>query len=73
MVYATRRKTNYADLSSKLLERERTNEMKTFFWVAGAVCGAMAGVMIWSRRRNEPVEELAHRLESAWADHHTVA
>jgi ABC-type transport system involved in cytochrome c biogenesis permease subunit len=46
--------------------------MKTFFWVAGAVCGAVAGVMIWNRQRGEPVDELAHRLESAWADHHTV-
>jgi hypothetical protein len=46
--------------------------MKKFLWAAGAICGAMAGVMIWSRSRNEPVEELAHRLESAWADHHTV-
>lgn len=46
---------------------------KSFFWLAGAVCGATAGLMIWNRSRsNEPVEELAHRLESAWADHHTV-
>jgi hypothetical protein len=28
--------------------------------------------MIWNRRGNEPVEELAHRLEAAWSDHHTV-
>lgn len=47
--------------------------MKTMLWVAGAVCGAMAGLMIWNRRRGEPVEDLAHRLEDAWADHHTVA
>lgn len=46
--------------------------MKKFLWATGAICGAMAGVMIWYRSRNEPVEELAHRLESAWADHHTV-
>ena len=47
--------------------------MKTMLWVAGAVCGAVAGVMIWNRQRDEPVEDLAHRLEAAWADHHTVA
>lgn len=46
--------------------------MKKFLWAAGAICGAMAGVMIWSRSRSEPVEQLAHRLESAWADHNTV-
>ncbi|HSU19710.1 MAG TPA: hypothetical protein VLI45_08205 [Acidobacteriaceae bacterium] len=45
---------------------------KSFLWLAGAVCGAAAGLMIWNRSRNEPVEDLAHRLESAWADHHTV-
>ena len=47
--------------------------MKTFFWVAGAACAAMAGLMIWNRQRSEPVEDLAHRLEAAWADHRTVA
>ena len=29
--------------------------------------------MIWNRQRDEPVEDLAQRLEAAWADHHTVA
>jgi hypothetical protein len=29
--------------------------------------------MIWNCSRNEPVQELAQRLESAWADHRTVA
>jgi hypothetical protein len=53
--------------------KEMTKRMKTAFWVAGAVCGAMAGLMIWKRQRDEPVEDLAHRLEAAWADHHTVA
>lgn len=45
---------------------------KSFFWLAGAICGATAGVVVWNRNRREPVEQLAHRLESAWADHHTV-
>jgi|SRR6185437_3033196 hypothetical protein len=52
--------------------REISKRMKAMFWVAGAVCGAVAGLMIWNRQRDEPVEDLAHRLESAWADHHTV-
>jgi len=42
------------------------------------VCGAglAAFAMVWKLRagkRQEPVEELAHRLQDAWADHHTVA
>jgi hypothetical protein len=53
--------------------KEISKRMKTAFWVAGAVCGAVAGLMIWNRRRDEPVEDLAHRLEAAWADHNTVA
>jgi hypothetical protein len=47
--------------------------LKTLFWLAGGICGAAAGLMIWNRLRDEPVEELAHRLESAWSDHHTVS
>ena len=46
--------------------------MKAFLWMAGAVCAAMAGLMIWNRQRNGDVEDMAHRLEAAWADHHTV-
>lgn len=53
--------------------KEISKRMKTVFWVAGAVCGAVAGLMIWNRRRDEPVEDLAHRLEAAWADHNTMA
>lgn len=47
--------------------------LKTFLWIVGGVCGAAVGIMIWNRGRGEPVEELAHRLESAWSDHHTVS
>ena len=49
-----------------------SERMKKFLWAAGAICGAVAGIMIWSRDRNEPVEELAHRLEAAWSDHNTT-
>jgi hypothetical protein len=60
-------------LDIQALVREMSKIMKTIFWAAGAVCGAVAGVMIWNRQRDEPVEDLAHRLEAAWADHNTVA
>jgi hypothetical protein len=71
------RKTIWALAPSKLAVRKELQGenvgMKTFLWMAGAVCGAVAGLMIWERQRNGKVEDLAHRLESAWADHHTVA
>lgn len=47
--------------------------LKACLWLVGGICAATAGFMIWNRRCGEPVEDLAHRLESAWADHHTVA
>jgi ribose/xylose/arabinose/galactoside ABC-type transport system permease subunit len=45
--------------------------MKTVIWTIGGFCAAMAGILVLSRR-NQPVTELAHRLEEAWADHHTT-
>ncbi|HEY5328527.1 MAG TPA: hypothetical protein VIJ79_01475 [Acidobacteriaceae bacterium] len=47
--------------------------IKAFLWLAGGICAATAGLMIWNHRCSDPVEDLAHRLESAWSDHHTVA
>jgi hypothetical protein len=46
--------------------------MKNFLWMAGGLCAATVGFLVWGRNRTEPVEVLAHRLEEAWADHHTV-
>ena len=46
--------------------------MKRAFLVIGGVCAAAAGFLMFGKKRREPVEELAHRLEEAWADHHTV-
>ncbi len=46
--------------------------MKKVFWMVGGMCAAAAGFLVWNSRRVQPVEELAHRLEDAWADHHTV-
>jgi hypothetical protein len=46
--------------------------MKNFFWLIAGVCAATAGFLVWAPKRSEPIQELAHRLEEAWADHHTV-
>lgn len=47
--------------------------MKSVLMLVGGVCAAAAAVMLFESKRVRPVEELAHRLEEAWADHHTVA
>ena len=46
--------------------------MKSIIWTIGGVCAAAAGFIALGRRRVEPVQELAHKLEVAWQDHHTV-
>lgn len=46
--------------------------MKKFFLLLGGICAATAGFIVWGPKRREPVEDLAHKLEEAWADHHTV-
>lgn len=46
--------------------------MKGFCWMIAGVCGAAACFIVWGPKRIKPVEELAHRLEAAWSDHHTV-
>ena len=53
-------------------ESEGDTAMKSFIWMAGAFCAAGIGLLIWSPGRNRPIQELAHNLEVAWADHHTV-
>jgi len=45
--------------------------MRIALFTIGAACAAIAGVIAFSRRQ-QPVVALAHRLEEAWADHHTV-
>jgi hypothetical protein len=51
-------------------EQERI--MKTMIWTIGGICAAVAGAIVLSRRGQQPVVEMAHKLEEAWADHHTV-
>jgi hypothetical protein len=46
--------------------------MKNIIWMTAGFCAAAAGFLLWNTNRNQPVELLAHRLEEAWADHHTV-
>lgn len=46
--------------------------MKNFIWTLSGLCAAVAGFLVLSRKQQaKPVEDLAHRLEEAWADHHT--
>jgi hypothetical protein len=46
--------------------------MKNVLWMVGGLCAAATGFLVWNRKRTTAVELLAHRLEVAWADHHTV-
>ncbi len=46
--------------------------MKNLLCLVGGVCAAATGFLILNSRRTQPIELLAHRLEDAWADHHTV-
>ena len=46
--------------------------MKRFFWTLGGLCAAAAGLLVWGIKSTPNVEVLAHKLEDAWADHHTV-
>ena len=46
--------------------------MKNFLWMVSGICAASVGIILWGSKRTQPVQELAHRLEVAWADHHTV-
>jgi len=50
--------------------------MKSLLYLVGGVGIAAAYFFALKQQRAlaaQPVEELAHRLQSAWADHHTVA
>lgn len=46
--------------------------MKNIIWLVGGIAVSVTGFLVWNSRRIQPVEQLAHRLEEAWADHHTV-
>jgi hypothetical protein len=46
--------------------------MKRVIWTVGGICAAAAGLLVWGSMRTPNVEELAQKLEGAWADHHTT-
>jgi hypothetical protein len=46
--------------------------MKNLLWMLTGFCAAALGFLTWNSRRTPNVELLAHRLEEAWADHHTL-
>jgi len=54
------------------IRTRKGNAMKNVLWMMGGLCAAATGFLVWNRERTPPVELLAHRLEEAWADHHTV-
>jgi hypothetical protein len=46
--------------------------MKRVLFTIGGFCAAAAGLLVWRSKPTPNVEDLAHRLEEAWADHHTT-
>jgi hypothetical protein len=45
--------------------------MSKLAWMLGGLCAAALGFLAFKSHRR-PVEQLAHQLEEAWADHHTT-
>jgi hypothetical protein len=46
--------------------------VKNFFWVAAGLCAATLGFIFLGAKRLQPVDELTHGIQDAWADNHTV-
>ncbi len=46
--------------------------MKNLLWIMTGFCAAAIGFLAWNPFRRPSVSVLAHRLEDAWADHHTL-
>ena len=52
--------------------------MKGFLFLIPGITGAIAYMLVKQPKPAatavaQPVEDLAHKLQDAWADHHTVA
>jgi hypothetical protein len=50
-------------------EEESTGSLKKWVWLAGGLCAAAAGFLVWGPKRVKPVQDLAHRIEEAWEEH----
>jgi len=46
--------------------------MKNICWTVAGLCAASLCVIAWGPKHTYTPSELAHRLELAWADHHTT-
>ncbi len=46
--------------------------MSKFLLMVGGICAAAACFLVLGPNRAPRVDKLAHQLEDAWADHHTV-
>jgi hypothetical protein len=46
--------------------------MKKILFLTGGFCAAAVGFLVLGMKRDRSVEVMAHRLETAWSDHHTV-
>jgi hypothetical protein len=53
------------------LFRTKEIQMIRTTYLLGGMLTAMAAWLIYRGQQPRPVEVLAHRLEEAWADHHT--
>jgi hypothetical protein len=47
--------------------------MKRIVFVLAGIAAAAACVLITRSRSPRSIDDLAHNLQDAWADHHTVA
>ncbi len=56
----------------ELSSRDTAAAMRNIVWVIAGFCAAAAGFLVLSAARTPPIDLLAHRLEDAWADHHTI-
>lgn len=52
--------------------KKEETAMKKMVWLVGGMAASVVGFLVWNSRRIQPVEQLAHRLEEAWSDHHTT-
>lgn len=46
--------------------------MKNLLWIVGGFCAAAAGLLVWNPYKKRLVDDLAHSLQTAWANNHTV-